>query len=398
MMRTLVLALASVTMLVALCRSLPLTAAFQEPAPGAIVTVAGIGASGYSGDGGHAVDARFGGLHGLGFDRAGQLYVLDSARNVVRRIAPDGVIATVVGTGKAGFGGDNAPASAATLNGPLDIAFDSAGNLFIADMNRIRKVTPEGTITTVAGPGNPSSIGDHGPATEAFLSRPLGLAVDREENLYLSEFGTNANRVRRVTPDGTITTVAGTGKAGFSGDGGPAAQAQISVPIGVATDAQGNLYIADAGNRRVRKVDANGIITTVIGGGTKTPPEAEGGPALAVALQFPHSIAVDTLGNLFLSDGCSHRVWKVTPDGTLTAVAGGGPEGVADRAGYTGDGGPATDARLVGPLALAIDAGGDLYLVDGAYNEPCGRPNNERVLKVSGVAAPGLIAGRPFPR
>jgi sugar lactone lactonase YvrE len=202
---------------------------------------------------------------GLAVDALGNLYIADFDNQRVRRVSVDGIITTVAGTGQAGSSGDNGPAINARLNAPDYLVFDPAGNLFIAEDfgHRVRKVSPDGMITTVAGGGKPvSGVGDGGPATNASIVWPHGLALDREDNLFIAEAG--RERVRRVSPDGTITTVAGTGTQGFSGDGGPARLARLSTPNGLAIDTVGNLYIAESDNHRVRKVSPNsGILTTV---------------------------------------------------------------------------------------------------------------------------------------
>src|SRR5215469_5083564 len=192
--------------------------------------------------------------HDLVLDSQGRLLFSDQAQSMVIRIESDQTVVIVAGNGISGISGDGGPAAGASLAGPLGLVFDSAGALYISDSgnNRIRKVAVDGTITTVAGTGVAGSLGDGGPATLAQLNIPRGLAVDSNRNLYISDSANN--RVRRVSPDGMITTIAGTGATGFSGDGGPATQATFFVPDGLAIDTAGNLYIADYGNGRVRKI------------------------------------------------------------------------------------------------------------------------------------------------
>jgi sugar lactone lactonase YvrE len=335
--------------------------AAETPAPGTITTVAGTGQSGFSGDGGPATQARLTNPVGVAVDAAGNLFIGDLTNNRVRRVSPDGMISTVArlghpallaldqadnlfikeagayrvhklgpaglltlvaGTGQAGFSGDDGPATKARIEARGGIAVDAAGNLYIADHNnhRIRQVSPDGIITTVAGSGptgagKGASTGDGGLATEARLNGPYGLALDRSGNLFFAETGdfTGANRgyrVRKVSPDGIITTVAGSDAPGFSGDGGSASQARLNRPTGVAVDTEGNLFIADLDNRRIRKVDANGIISTVAGNGTSRYAE-DGVLATATGLDFPLGLAVDAVGNLLIADDHGHRVLKL---------------------------------------------------------------------------------------
>jgi sugar lactone lactonase YvrE len=219
-----------------------------------------------------------------------------------------------------GFGGDGGPATAAELFSPETVAVDAAGNLFIGESgnHRIRKVTPDGLITTVAGNGTSGFSGDGGAATAAQLAFPRGVAVDTAGHLYIGE-GESGNRIRKVSPNGIITTVAGNGTAGFSGDGGPATSAQISNPRSVAVDAAGNLFIVDTHNHRIRRVSSNGIITTVAGNGTGGF-SGDGGPATAAQLNFPQDVIVDMTGNLFIAD-LNDRIRKVSPDGVITTLA-----------------------------------------------------------------------------
>jgi uncharacterized protein (TIGR03437 family) len=284
------------------------------------------------------------------------------------------IITTVAGNGNYGFSGDGGPATSASLNSPYDVAVDAFGNLYIADTfnSRIRKVSASGIITTVAGNGNNDFSGDGGQATFASLGRPEGVAVDASGNLFIAD--TENNRIRKVSPNGVITTVAGNGNYGFSGDGGPAASASLDFPKGVVVDAFGNLFTADSLNWRVRKVSANGVITTVAGGGTASP--GNGGPATSASLT-PLGVAVDVSGNLFIV-GSDYRVWKVSPSGIITTVAGNG------LGGFSGDGGPATSATLSTSGGIAVDASGNLFIGDTF---------NLRVRKVSTSGIITTVAG-----
>jgi DNA-binding beta-propeller fold protein YncE len=240
-----------------------------------------VAGSGSLGDGGPATAAQIGSLQGIAADRWGNLYLSDTDHNRIRKIDTTGTITTVAGTGVAGFSGDGGPATSAQLNLPYGIAVDLAGNLYIADLNnsRVRRVTPDGAIQTYAGSGGQGSSGDGGPATSAQMLEPRNVAVDAAGNLYISEFG--GNRVRKVTPDGRIATAAGTGIAGYSGDGNPATMAQLAFPAGLAVDRQGDLYIADSQNQRIRKVLPSGQISTVLDG------------TRAFTLLTPIAVAVD---------------------------------------------------------------------------------------------------------
>jgi hypothetical protein len=326
---------------------------------------------------------------------------VDALNYRVRKVSPDGTITTVAGTGQPGFAGDNGKATAAQLKLRVGVVVDGAGDLFIADYfnHRVRKVTPDGIITTVAGSGPVDATsddfaqkggfsGDNGPATDARLNGPCGLALDAHGNLFIADYSNH--RVRKVTPNGIISTYAGTGTAGFSGDGGKATDAQLSGPVELAVDSAGDLFVAEYnGNHRVRKVDAvTGIITTVAGNG-HTGYSGDNGPATAAGMDA-FDMAVDSAGNLFLTD--NNRVRKVDAvTGVITTVAGNGTTK------YAGDGGLATETGLRGPTGLAIDAAGDLLITDRAFPPTSPPAYDERVLKVYGVAAPGLIAGMAFP-
>ena len=337
---------------------------------GIITTVAGNGAQGFSGDGGPATSAMLYLPFGVAVDTAGNLFIADAGNNLIRKVTPSGVISAVAGNGTQGFSGDGGPATTAQLNYPRGVAVDTAGNLFIADTdnNLIRKVTPGGVISTVAGIGTQGFSGDSGPAISAQLFSPYGVAVDTAGNLFIAD--TVNNRIREVTPAGVINTVAGNGTQSSGGDGGPAISAQLFSPTGVAVDATGNLFIADLGNNRIREVTPAGVISTVAGNGTQGF-SGDSGTATAAQLNYPRGVAVDTAGNLFIADFDNFRIRKVTPAGVISTVAGN------ETQGFSGDGGPATAAQLYSPTAVAVDTAGNLFIAD---------LGNNRVRMVTGVA------------
>ena len=239
-------------------------------ARGRVTTVAGSGAAGvnrggYAGDGGLATNARLSEPVGIAFDTHGELFIADRDNYAVRMVDTHGVIATIAGTGTPGSPGDGALATKARLSDPECVAVDPQGRIYITDQfsQRVRMIDTHGVITTVAGTGEAGSAGDGGPATEAMLNDPFGLAIDASGNLYVSD--SSGARVRMIDRHGVIATVAGTGEVGYAGDGGPATQAMLDQPYGLAVDVNGNLYIADAGNGAIRMVDMNGVITTVVG-------------------------------------------------------------------------------------------------------------------------------------
>ena len=307
-----------------------------------IATVAG---SSRLGDGGPALSAQIGPIQGLALDRLGNFYLSDTDHHRVRKVSANGVIANVAGTGEAGFGGDGGPATAAQLNLPYGLAADTAGNLYIADLgnNRVRRVAADGTITTVAGSGVKGSGGDGGPATAAQLLTPRNVVVDASGVLYIAEF--EGHRIRRVTADGKIGTAAGTGVAGFRGDGALATAAQLNYPAGLAMDRAGVIYVADSANNRIRRFTPGGTIATALG--------ASGGMAT------PHAVAVDFSGAVYVADSAASVVYAYNPAGARVQYAGGmGPA-------FQGDGGPAAKAGLVNVLDLAADpAGGSVLLAD----------------------------------
>jgi uncharacterized protein (TIGR03437 family) len=340
---------------------------------GTMSTVAGNGTAGYGGDGGPATSAALSSPRRVAMDTSGNLYITDFGNNRIRRVDPNGIIWTVAGNGTSGFGGDGGLATDATVSNATDVSMDTSGNLYILDTSneRIRKVSPAGTIATVVG----GPVGDGGPGVFVGLHELDGLAYDSGGNLYLAD--ATAQRVRRIAPTGVITTVAGNGSQGYSGDGGPAVNAQLSLPRGVATDAGGNLYIAEAGNSRIRKVASNGTISTVAGtGGVGF--GGDGGQALNAWLNHPWGVAVDASGNLYIADTTNHRIRKVIPDGNIATIAGTG------TAGFGGDGGPATSAMLNAPVAVTLDTSGNLYIADR---------DNQRVRKLAPNGTISTVAG-----
>ena len=334
--------------------------------PGIITTVAGDGTAGYTGDNGAATGAEINAVFRQAVDSAGNIYIAEYANNRIREIAAaTGIITTVAGNGTAGYTGDGGPATSAELKGPQGVSFDSAGNLYIADYgnSRIRKVNAAtGVITTVAGDGSGVYSGDGGPATSAGLVAAGEVIVDSEGDLYITDY--NGCRIRKVLArTGIITTIAGTGTVGYSGDGGAATSAALHSPGGVALDSAGNLYITDQRNNRIRKVDAStGIITTVAGNGTQGY-AGDGGPATSAELSYPGTLAIDSADNLYFSDQFNNRIRKVdAATGVITTLAGTGPSA------YSGDGGAATGAKLAGPLGIALDSAGNLYIADYGNN------------------------------
>jgi sugar lactone lactonase YvrE len=344
---------------------------------GIITTVVGNGKSGYSGDGGPATSAMIGEAWGLAVDNAGTIYLSDNIGGDdyapdavrVRKVTLDGIITTIAGTGAPGESpdtGDGGPATAAQFRVATALAVDSAGNLYISDDSHIRRVSPDGVITTVAGNGQWQYSGDGGPATSAAFSGTYygpSLAFDPAGNLYLSD--TSNNRIRKISRDGIINTVAGNGiGCCISGDGGPATRAQLYVPTGIVVDSSGNVYVADTFNNRVRKIDPTGVITTYAGTGTPFLESGDGGPAAKARLAWPTGLRLDSSGNLYIAEAGNMRVRKVSPDGTITTIAGSSPSGP----GYSGDGGAATDAVLSWPKDIALDAQGNLYIADTGNN------------------------------
>jgi len=319
---------------------------------GVVTTVAGTGNGGFSGDGGPAVSAQLALPVDVSVDAAGNLFVADQANYRIRLVNPAGVISTV-----AGVSDDGHSAMSAQFFFPNSIAVDQNGNVYVADtdIHRIRKITPDGTLITVAGNGTPGYSGDGGAATSAQLYYPAGITVDSAGNLYIAD--TRNQRVRKVGPNGVITTVAGNGGGNGDGDGGPALQAQLIEPGSVAVDGSGNVYIAETGGHRIRQVNTAGVITTVAGNRTMGF-SGDGGPAASAQLAFPAGVAVDSAGNVFIADSANNRIRIVTPNGLIRTFAGDGTSG------FAGDGGDAPSAKIAYPQSIVVDAVGNVFIAD----------------------------------
>ena len=371
--------LASISVTIALAA--PAGAQPSSPSPATattpiISTDAGNGTAGFSGDGGSATAAQVNAPTGVAEDTLGNIYIGDTSNNRVRTVTTAGIISTIAGNGSFGFGGDGGQATNAKLAAPTGVAVDGSGNVFIADTdnNRIRKVASNGIITTYAGTGKCNADGDNGMATNSGLCLPTGVALDSNNDLFIADSGNND--IREVTPNGVITRFAGAGGTGSKGDGGPAKMAKLNTPTGVAVDNQvtHNVYIADTGNSKVRAVNISGIISTFAGNGTFGF-SGDGGKAPLAELAAPTGLGVDPLGNVYISDTLNNRIRVVIPLGDMFTYAGTGV------AGFSGDGGPATSARINGPTgAVAVD-GQNVYFAD---------TNNNRVRRVLGGPPPNI--------
>jgi sugar lactone lactonase YvrE len=345
------------------------------PPNGNITTVAGIGTTSFSGDGGAATNAGLYYPYGIAVENGGNLIIADLGNNRIRKVTTNGIITTVAGNGTQGYSGDGGAATNAMLYFPSGVTIDACGNLIFADLgnNRIRKVTTNSIITTIAGGNNKVFFGDGGAATNAGLFQPRGVAVDTGGDLFIADTGNE--RIRKVDPNGIITTVAGNGTASFSGDGGAATNATLNNPDLIEVDAGSNLFIADYYNSRVRKVDTSGIITTMAGNDTAQGYSGDGGAATNAGLVGPKGVVLDFVGNLFIADSSDNRIRRVDTSGIIATVAGNGTPG------YSGDGGAATSAMLYYPVGVAVDYGGNLFIADG---------QNNRIRKVQ-VNSPTLI-------
>jgi len=328
-----------------------------------ITTVAGNNTAGFSGDAGPANGAQLNGPFSAVLDSSGNLYIADQFNHRIRMVGTDGNISTVAGNGTAGYTGDNGSPTSAELNDPQFVVVDSSGNLYIADTNNnaVRKVSG-GKITSVAGSPNGSAgyTGDGGQGNVAQLNHPSGLALDSSGNLFISDTGNAAIR-KLALASGIISTVAGQGGAGFGGDGGLASRAQFNNPTALAFDSAGNLFIADTGNHRVRMM-APSLIMSSVAGSSSNGFTGDGGPATKARLNSPKGIALDSAGNLFIADTNNFRIRVVAPYGTIYTVAGSGSSH------YVGDGGPAANAGFSFPTGVTTSASGTVFVMDTQNN------------------------------
>jgi trimeric autotransporter adhesin len=348
-----------------------------DPA-GVITTIAGNGSFGHTGDGGPATAASIGGIYGVAKDRTGNIYIAEERFNCIRKIDLSGIITTIAGTGYAGFSGDHGPAITAQLNNPTDIIVDTSGNIIFADWlnSRVRKIDPAGIITTIVGDGATGGSGDGGPATASELGRPFRVTMDNKGNLYVASVLFQC--ICKVDPAGIIHLIGGTGAYGLGadGDGGPATAATMTSPCGLAVDTSGNLYFSDISNYRIRKIDMNaGIISNYAANGIAGY-GGDGGPSTAAKIGNPEGLACDKYGNVLICDPSNNLVRKASVSGTMTTFAG--------QTGLFGDGNDAVNAELNYPENLVTDASGNIYIADiGA--------NRVRMINTSGIIT--TIAG-----
>jgi len=332
-----------------------------------ITTIAGTGAAGFSGDGGAATSALINSPTGIVVDRVGNIYFSDWHNNRIRKITPSGIISTFAGTGEAGYSGDGGPATAASFSNELwALAADTSGNILVGDRanNVIRKISTTGIVSTIAGTGSGGFSGDGGMATSATLDQPCGVALDNYGNIYITD--QDNCRIRKVTASGVISTIAGNGSVGYSGDGGPATAAALRHPTNVCINNIGEVFVSDQANNCIRKISTSGIITTVAGTGTAGY-YGDGGPATAAELTSPSCVLLDSAGNLFIADASNFVIRKMDTSGTISSIAGNG------YSSYYGDGGPATAAGFT-EWGIVFDLAGNIIIAD---------VNNNRIRKIS---------------
>jgi uncharacterized protein (TIGR03437 family) len=354
-------------------------------AQGIITTVAGNGTLVSSGDGGPATKAGIGPPTDVAFDSAGNIYI--AGNNLVRKVDTSGTISTFAGNGTSGFSGDGGPATNAALFFPIAVAVDGAGTVYLADGNGLRKVDKNGIINSV-------------PVISSFLSRiasPGGMTADSAGNLYVSDL--NGSAIYKLDKAGVLTTVAG-GAFGFSGDGGPSTKAKLYFPSGVALDSAGNIYFADKGNNRVRKVDTKGIITTFAGTGTAGY-SGDGGPATSAKLGLNltaayQGVAVDSAGNVYIADPANNRIRMVNPAGIISTFAGNGTPFATGSLG-NGDGGPPASASVATPYGVKVDSAGNVFIADtghGIIRKVTGGPSAGGT--GPSISANGVVNGASF--
>lgn len=325
-----------------------------------INTIAGTGFAGFSNDGGMATNAMVYYPLSLALDSSNNIYIADWDNSRIRKINTGGIITTITGNGEFSFSGDGGNAGNAELNGPTGVSTDKLGNIYIADIGngRIRKISTNGHITTIAGNGLYGFSGDGGAANLASFKDPTGVTVDDSGNIFIADVFNN--RIRKINLSGIITTIAGNGTAGFAGDGGAATLAELYYPTGTAIDTAGNIYIADEDNNRIRKVTKTGIITTIAGNGIGGF-SGDGGAATNAQLNFPGGVAIDAQQNVYIADASNNRIRMVDTHGIITTVAGTGIPG------YSGDNELALAAELNNPTGITIDKQGNLIVGD-AFN------------------------------
>jgi uncharacterized protein (TIGR03437 family) len=348
---------------------------FSVAPNGTIQVVAGTGTPGFSGDGGPAASAQLGNPAGLALDSSGNLYIADTGNARIRKVTPDGIIATVAGNGNIGVSGNGGKATAAAIGNATGIVFDAAGNLYISqpEENVVRVMTAAGAINAFAGNGKPGFGGDGQQAVNAMFFAPTGLAADKAGNVYVVD--RQNDRIRKINPQGVITTVAGPGKPGSIGDGGPATSAALASPVGVAVASDGTVYIGDTNNGRIRAINpTSGVIRTVAGGGTSF----LDGPASQASLDLPFGVSVDSQDNLLMALFGGRQVRRVTMSGAISSIAGLPPAPAG------GDNIPATSATLLDPWGVTMDAAGNLYIADFTDN---------RVRKVNPAGTISTFAG-----
>ncbi len=324
-----------------------------------ITTIAGDTAEGYGGDGGPAINAVLDIPSGIVVDKAGNVYFGDAEADIIRMISTSGTITAFAGNVVGGFSGDGGQATSAMIDNPLGLAIDTMGNIYFADFvnNRVRKVNTSGIITTIAGTGTGGYSGDNGAAILAQLNAPGGVAVDRAGNIYIAEISNNC--IRKINTAGIITTIVGNGVAGYSGDGGQASLAKLNQPNNLILDNTGNIYIADTYNNVIRKINTTGIISTIAGNGTAGY-SGDWGAAITAQLFNPIGLAFDAAGNLYFAEATNNIIRQITTAGTIYTFAGTGD------AGFSGDGGPAIAAEMEQPFGIAIDGAGNMYITDSA--------------------------------
>ncbi|MBN8641152.1 MAG: T9SS type A sorting domain-containing protein [Flavobacteriales bacterium] len=334
-----------------------------------ITTIAGTGLSTYNGDGLSATATNLGNVGIMTFNNNGELLFPDSSKNLIRKVHTNGVITTIAGTQSSGYNGENILAINADLYTPNAVVVDGFGNIFFSELGncRVRKIDTNGIITTIAGNGECVSSGDFGLAVQARIRYPQSISIDSGGNIYICESVTH--KVRKIDTSGIITTIAGTGIAGYNGDGILATNAQISQPGGVVVDPQGNIFFSEHFGQRIRKIDTNGIISTVAGTGIAG---FNGNNIQANTAQInrPTGIRIDAQGNLYFADSYNNRIRKINTNGVITTIAGMGLQG------YTGDGGSALSAMLNTPSDLLFALDGSMYISDNF---------NYRIRKVTNV-------------